>query len=212
MDKGQSQSTRTGGGREIALLVGVLMLVAAGTIATYWVRTRGVEATAEASSPAAPTPATPSRPRVAGPAPSHGEVVHADIYFDLKSTRLRAEAARLLQETAAAMERPETWTVLLQGYADRQGAAGFNRQLAERRATTVKQFLVELGVPDTSIRVVTIGPEGTLCDEPTAECAQLNRRVHLEIRRLTRTSAEPLRPALVVGDTLDTTAGRGERQ
>ena len=110
------------------------------------------------------------------------------------------------------MDHARAWAVLVQGYADRQGAAAYNRLLAERRAQTVKQFLVELGVPEASIRVVTIGPEGALCDEPAAECQQLNRRVHLEIRKLTRAAAEAARPVLVVGDTLDTTAGRGERQ
>lgn len=206
MGNSQPQATRTGSGREIALLVGVLLLVGVGTVATYWVRSKGVEATAEAAAPAT------ARPRVAAPAPTHAEAVHADIYFDFKSTRLRAEAARLLQDKAAAMEHVHTWAVLVQGYADRQGPAAYNRLLAERRATTVKQFLVELGVPEASIRVVTIGPEGALCDEPTAECQQLNRRVHLEIRKLTRAAAEAVRPVLAVGDTLDTTAGRGERQ
>jgi peptidoglycan-associated lipoprotein len=48
----------------------------------------------------------------------------------------------------------------------------------------VKQFLVELGVSPASVRTVTIGPDGALCDEPSPECRQLDRRVHLEIRRL----------------------------
>jgi outer membrane protein OmpA-like peptidoglycan-associated protein len=149
---------------------------------------------------------------VAAPAPTHAEVVHADVYFDFKSARLRADAARLLQDKAAAMKHAGAWAVLVQGYADRQGPAGYNRILAERRAATVKQFLVELGVPETSIRVVAIGPEGALCDDASAECQQLNRRVHLELRKLGRVSAEPLRPTLAVGDTLDTLAVRGERQ
>jgi outer membrane protein OmpA-like peptidoglycan-associated protein len=106
------------------------------------------------------------------------------------------------------MDQGGTWVVLVQGYADRQGPAEYNRLLAERRATAVKQFLVELGVPEPSIRVVTIGQEGALCDEPSAECQQLNRRVHLEIRKLTHAAAEPVRPVLAVGDTLDTRAGR----
>lgn len=211
MGNSQPQATRTGSGREIALLVGVLLLVGAGTVATYWVRSKA-EASGQGPAKATAEAAAPARPRVAAPAPTHAEAVHADIYFDFKSTRLRAEAARLLQDTAAAMEHAHTWAVLVQGYADRQGPAPYNRLLAERRATTVKQFLVELGVPEASIRVVTIGPEGALCDEPTAECQQLNRRVHLEIRKLTRAAAEAVRPVLVVGDTLDTTAGRGERQ
>ncbi|HEX9818804.1 MAG TPA: OmpA family protein [Methylomirabilota bacterium] len=194
------------------MLVGVLALVAAGTVATYWVRSKA-EASGQGSAQATVEAAAPARPRVAAPAPTPAaEVVHADMYFDFKSTRLRAEAARLLQDQAAVMAHTETWAVLVQGYADRQGPAAYNRLLAERRATTVKQFLVELGVPEASIRVVTIGPEGALCDEPTAECQQLNRRVHLEVRKLTRAAAEPVRPVLAVGDTLDTTAGRGERQ
>jgi len=39
-------------------------------------------------------------------------------------------------------------------------------------------------VPDSSVKVVALGPEAALCDDPGAECQQLNRRVHLEIRRL----------------------------
>jgi len=206
-----SQSQGTGGRREIAMLVGVLLLVAAGSVVTYWSRSEDAEASGQrASAATAPTPApTPaSRPRAVASAPVTGEVVHADVYFDFKSTRLRADAVRLLQEKAALMEHASTWVVLVQGYADRQGPAEYNRLLAERRATVVKQFLVELGVPEPSIKVVTIGQEGALCDEPSPECQQLNRRVHLEIRKLTRAAAEPRRPVLAVGDTLDTLAGR----
>jgi outer membrane protein OmpA-like peptidoglycan-associated protein len=202
-----SQSQRTGSGREIAMLVGVLVLVAAVTVGTYWVRSRDAEASGQP--PVTTTPAP--RPRAVAPAPTTGVVVHADIYFDFKSDRLRAEAVRLLQDKAGQMEHGSTWAVLIQGYADRQGPAEYNRLLAQRRATAVKQFLVELGVPEPSIKVVTIGQEGALCDEPSAECQQLNRRVHLEIRKLARSAAEPVRPRLAVGDTLDTVAGQREQ-
>jgi outer membrane protein OmpA-like peptidoglycan-associated protein len=206
-----SQSQRTGSGREIAMLVGVLVVVAVATVGTYWVRSW--EAEASGQPPATTTPAPASRPRTVAPAPAltTGEVMHADIYFDFKSDRLRAEAVRLLQDKASQMEHASTWGVLIQGYADRQGPAEYNRLLAQRRAAVVKQFLVELGVPEPSIKVVTIGQEGALCDEPSAECQQLNRRVHLEIRKLARSAAEPVRPRLAVGDTLDTLAGRREQ-
>ena len=200
-----SQPQRTGSGREIAMLVGVLVLVAAGSFATYWTRSEDAEASGQpAATTPAPAPTQTPRTRTVSPAPITGEVVHADIYFDFKSTRLRAEAARLLQDKAAQMERTSTWMVLIQGYADIQGPVEYNRQLAQRRAETVKQFLVELGVPDTAIKVVTIGKEGALCDDPSRECQQLNRRVHLEIRKMVRASSLPLRPEIAVGDTLQT--------
>lgn len=202
MGNTEPQATRTGSGREIALLVGVLLLVAAGTVVTYWIRSQSAEAANQAATPA------PARPRTVAPAPTETDVIHADVYFDFKSTRLSAGAVRLLQDKAALLEHTSTWAVLVQGYADRQGPAEYNRTLAQRRATAVKQFLVELGVPEASIKVVTIGQEGSLCDEPSAECQQLNRRVHLEMRKLTRAAAEPVRPKLAVGDTLDTLVGR----
>ena len=195
-------------GREIAFLVAVLAVVAIGMVATYWVRSLNAEAS---NQPAATTSApaeTATRARVVAPAPAlpECEAVHTDIYFDFKSTRLRADAARLLQDKAAQMERTSTWAVLIQGYADIQGPVEYNRLLAQRRAETVKQFLVELGVPETSIKIVTIGKEGALCDDPSRECQQLNRRVHLEIRKMVRAAAAPIRPQLAVGDVLETSS------
>jgi outer membrane protein OmpA-like peptidoglycan-associated protein len=195
-------------GREIAFLVAVLAIVAIGMVATYWVRSRGAEAS---NQPAATTTApaeAPTRARAVAPAPAlpESEAVHTDIYFDFKSTRLRADAARLLQDKVAQMERTSTRAVLIQGYADIQGPVEYNRVLAQRRAESVKQFLVELGVPETFIKIVTIGKEGALCDDPSRECQQLNRRVHLEIRKMIRAAAAPIRPQLAVGDVLETSS------
>ena len=201
----------TGSGKEIALLVGVLLLVGAATLGTYYVRMQGAEASGKTA--AATTPAETPRGRMTAPAPTAtttgAEVVHADVFFDFKSTRLRADAVKLLQDKAAMMERTSTWAVLVQGYTDRQGPAEYNKRLAQQRADAVRQFLVELGVPESSVKTVTIGQEGALCDEPSKECQQLNRRVHLEIRKLAKSATAPVRPALVVGDVLQTTADRG---
>ena len=193
-------------GREIAFLVAVLAVVAIGMVATYWVRSRNAEASNQPAATTSVPAEAPARARVVAPAPAlpESEAVHTDIYFDFKSTRLRADAARLLQDKAAEMERTSTWAVLIQGYADIQGPVEYNRLLAQRRAETVKQFLVELGVPETSIKIVTIGKEGALCDDPSRECQQLNRRVHVEIRKMVRAAAAPLRPQIAVGDVLET--------
>jgi peptidoglycan-associated lipoprotein len=204
---GQGQETRVGSGREIAMLVGVLLLVATTTVVTYWVRSQSAEASSQpGATPAPVTTAAPApHPRVTAPAPTDTDIVHADIYFDFKSTRLRADAVRLLQAQAEKLDHASSWALLVQGYADRQGPPEYNRALAQRRAEAVKQFLVELGVPEPSIKVVTIGQEGALCEDTSSGCRQLNRRVHLEIRKLAKAaSLEPLRPRLMVGDTLET--------
>jgi outer membrane protein OmpA-like peptidoglycan-associated protein len=159
--------------------------------------------TVVSGSTATTTTTTPT-PRATAPAPTGPEPVHADVYFDFKSTRLRADAARLLQEKAALMTSGEPWTVLIQGHTDGQGDPVYNRMLAQRRADVVKQFLVELGVPETSIKAAALGADSALCDDPSAACQQVNRRVHLEFRRLLRTSevlpVEPVRVHLAEAD------------
>ncbi|HEY7518759.1 MAG TPA: OmpA family protein [Methylomirabilota bacterium] len=189
---GTDERQNGGSGREIVMLVGILVLVAVSAVATYWMRSDSVEAAGK-TTPAMSRPAeTPVR--AAAPAPLPMDATHTDVYFDFKSVRLRADAVRTLQERVASMDRESTWGVLVQGYADRQGPAEYNRALALKRAEAVKQFLVELGVPESSVKVATVGADGVLCEDTTKECQQLNRRVHLEIRKLRTATTDAVRP------------------
>ena len=197
----QSNHTKNELLRELVIVIAFLAMLLSGVGALYWMQTRPDEAAAgTAGKPADATPLEAPRPKVTVPT-RDDMVVHADVYFDFKSARLRADAAKMLQEKAATMSRTDTWVVLVTGYADRQGPAVYNKVLAQRRGDTVKQFLVELGVPESSVKVVALGPEATLCDDPGKECQQLNRRVHLEIRRL-----GPVAAAATVSDVTSTGA------
>jgi outer membrane protein OmpA-like peptidoglycan-associated protein len=192
MAETQPQRQEIGGVKELVILVGILLTVVAGAIGTYWVRSQGVEA-AGTSPVTGKATEEPTGPRAVIPAPPAG-VFHADVYFDFKSTRLRADAARVLQETTGRMDLTNAWVVLVQGYADSQGPVEYNRGLAQRRAQMVKRFLVDLGVPETAIKMVTLGQDGALCDDVGKECQELNRRVHLEFRKLA--AAAPAGPAV----------------
>lgn len=225
----QQQGTvgsRDYGLKELGILSAVLVALVAGAVGVYWGSGGGgqvnagvamepsepaAQVTGEGTPPTAPAVLTdPAAPQVveASPAthavqvPAEQPIVHADIYFDFNRTRLRADSVGLLQDKAALVKTGGTWVMLVQGYADQQGPAEYNRALAQRRATSVKQFLIELGVPEGSIRVVTVGQEGALCDELTAECQQLNRRVHLEMRQLVAApqAQEPSAPAAPPSD------------
>jgi peptidoglycan-associated lipoprotein len=208
----QSTHTKNELLRELVIVIGCLAMLLSGVGALYWMQTRPDEASAgtavtPAGKPADAKPLETPRPKLTVPTPD-GVVVHADVYFDFKSARLRADAAKMLQDKAATMTLTDTWAVLVTGYADRQGPPVYNKVLAQRRADTVKQFLVELGVPESSVKVVALGPEATLCDDPGKECQQLNRRVHLEIRRLGPVAAvsTPTAPVTPVSTTSATSA------
>jgi outer membrane protein OmpA-like peptidoglycan-associated protein len=112
------------------------------------------------------------------------ESVHADIYFDFGKTRLRADAIEILQQQAQILKQDGHWAVLIQGYTDRHGSVEYNKMLALRRGESVKQFLTELGIPADSMKVVSLGQDAAICDDPTPTCTRLNRRVHLELVKL----------------------------
>ena len=159
-----------------------------------------IPATAVMPEPASIVPAAvmhqDATPADAGP-------FHADVYFDFGKSRLRADATATLQQQAERIKQAGHWAVLIQGYTDQHGPAEYNRTLALRRGDAVKQFLVELGIPPTSVKVVSLGKDASLCDDPTPACRRLNRRVHLEIVKL----ESPALPVAVTpaGDEMDTT-------
>ena len=181
--------------KDVAILFLSALALAGVGIGAYWSAwSPGISAAQPAGRASGSVPAAGPRPvaKPSAPASPIAAAVHADVFFDVNRSRLRADAVSTLQEHAARIrEEGGTWRVLVQGYADGQGGAAYNLSLAQRRAEAVRQFLVELGVPEAAIRVLTIGQGGTLCEEATPECQQLNRRVHLEMRRLAPTPAGP---------------------
>lgn len=176
--------------RDVIILVATSLAMAALVVSACWV------AWSFGAAPSEPPPSTAPRPELPAPRPTGlrvrtaaTEAIHVDVFFGVKQTRLSAEAVAVLQDTAARIrEEGGTWRVLVQGHADGQGAASYNLALAQRRAEAVRQFLVELGLAGDDIRVVTIGQAGTLCDDSTPACQQINRRVHLEVRRMVQAS------------------------
>jgi peptidoglycan-associated lipoprotein len=187
---GRGMEPRGDGMKTVVVLIGSLMMLIAVVGGIVWTSAeRKVAVDSPPVRTAAPVVTVETAAAVA-PAPA---AFHDDIYFDFKSARLRADAVTVLQKHAGLLTQDSGWMVVVQGYADRNGPPVYNRTLAERRVESVKKFLVELGVPDTSIRVVTIGQDAFLCDDPGPECQRLNRRVHLEMRRLALpTAATPV--------------------
>jgi peptidoglycan-associated lipoprotein len=112
------------------------------------------------------------------------DVVHDDIFFEINRKGLTDDGKAALQRHAAFLKNESDWGVLVQGYTDQQGSMSFNRILGLKRAETVKQHLMSLGVPEAAIRTVSLGEEGALCIDSSDTCRRTNRRVHLELRRI----------------------------
>src|SRR5206468_4762227 len=109
-------------------------------------------------------------------------IIHTDLYFEVARKGLTDEAKTLLQEQAMLLKSDGNLGVLVQGYTDQQGSAGYNMKLGLKRAETVKVELINAGVGEHQIKAVSLGKDGVLCTDNSDVCRQTNRRVQLEIR------------------------------
>ena len=109
-------------------------------------------------------------------------IAHTDLYFEIGRKGLTDEARKLLEAQASALKQDANLGVLVQGYTDQQGSAGYNLKLGMKRAESVKAELIAAGVAEHQIKTVSLGKAGVLCIDMSDVCRQMNRRVHLEIR------------------------------
>ncbi len=104
-----------------------------------------------------------------------------DAYFDYDKSDIREDARNQLQQNADALKtilQQVTGTVVIEGHCDERGSAEYNLGLGDRRSTSARDFLVQLGVPADRLRVVSYGKERPQCTESNESCWQKNRRAH----------------------------------
>ncbi len=68
--------------------------------------------------------------------------------------------------------------VLIEGHCDERGTVDYNLELGKRRAQAVKDYLVDLGIAESRIHIVSYGKERPFCKESEPSCWRQNRRGH----------------------------------
>jgi peptidoglycan-associated lipoprotein len=127
----------------------------------------------------------PILPNQIVPASSYkSDSINTDIYFEVGRKGLTDDAKAILATQADLAKNDPDLGILVQGYTDRQGSISYNNKLGLMRAEKVKEYLVGQGVSDQAIKVVSLGKDGALCLDNSDVCRNMNRRVHLEIRKI----------------------------
>jgi peptidoglycan-associated lipoprotein len=101
-----------------------------------------------------------------------------DVFFDYDQSSIRTDARPALQKNADWLKRWAATQITVEGHCDVRGSSEYNLALGSRRADSVKQYLVSLGVPPTRITVVSKGKEQPFCNDETETCWAQNRRGH----------------------------------
>jgi peptidoglycan-associated lipoprotein len=105
-----------------------------------------------------------------------------DVFFDYDQMLIRRDAISLLEQNAKVLlKRYANREILIQGHCDERGTEAYNLILGERRATAVKNYLVNLGVAPSQLRVLSLGKSQPFCQKRTISCFRQNRRAHFVI-------------------------------
>jgi peptidoglycan-associated lipoprotein len=102
-----------------------------------------------------------------------------DVHFEFDRYNLTTEARSILAEDARALEAAPTVPVVIEGHCDERGTIEYNLALGEKRASAVKEYLVQYGLDDSRLRTVSYGEERPLDPAATEEAWAKNRRAHL---------------------------------
>ena len=105
-----------------------------------------------------------------------------DVYFEYDSATLTSEAMALLKEKAQWLQDNPTARALIEGHCDERGSNEYNLALGDRRAGSVKTFLVNLGISPSRLSTVSYGEERPVDPGKTEAAYARNRRAHFVIQ------------------------------
>lgn len=140
---------------------------------------------------AAPSPAlVESKPAAAAATPDHpfGDKTPAQaldeamkialdtVYFEFDSSALTTPAHANLKELAKALKFNKGVRLLIEGHCDNRGSNEYNLVLSERRAGSIKEFLVSEGVTAESLEVRGKGEEQPVAEGLDEVAFSKNRR------------------------------------
>ena len=105
----------------------------------------------------------------------------SDILFDSGKSDLKPAAIDNLKKMAEIMKKYPENVLVIKGHTDSTGKADTNRKLSEARAASVRNQLVNGGIPAPTISTLGIGPNEPIGDNKSADGRAQNRRVEIEI-------------------------------
>ncbi|HKJ08510.1 MAG TPA: OmpA family protein [Gammaproteobacteria bacterium] len=119
----------------------------------------------------------------------------ADAYFGFDKAELNPQGKQKLDRIAQALRNAHSPSIQIVGHADRIGPAGYNQKLSMQRAQSVKDYLVQQGVPADTIQVSAVGSSqpAVTCEgkrgQALIQCLSPNRRTDVEF-----SAFEPVQP------------------
>ncbi len=98
------------------------------------------------------------------------------VFFDFDKFSLDAEDRGTLDRQSAWLKANPSVTITVEGHADERGTREYNLALGERRANSVKDYLISLGVNPARVKTISYGKERPVAVGSTNAAWAQNRR------------------------------------
>ena len=126
--------------------------------------------------PATPVPDAPPAPPAAAP-----EARQFVVYFPFDQSILTTDAQAVVQAAANYAMQGQATRIVVVGHTDTSGSSAYNMRLSERRARTVADAMVGLGVSQGALAVDWKGKSDLAVQTPDGVKEPLNRRATIDI-------------------------------
>lgn len=104
-----------------------------------------------------------------------------DIHFEFDSSTLTMEAQLILKKKAEWLQNNPESSSTIEGHCDERGTSEYNLALGDRRATSAKTFLVDLGISASRLTTISYGEERPVDLGKNEDAWAKNRRCHFTI-------------------------------
>lgn len=104
-----------------------------------------------------------------------------DVLFDFNKYTLKPEARERLAKISGILLAYPGLKLQVEGYTDNIGSEEYNQQLSEKRADSVRAYLISQGVSPDSVGAQGFGMSSPVADNTTSHGRQLNRRVDMVV-------------------------------
>lgn len=106
--------------------------------------------------------------------------------FEFDKSVLKAQGKAELDALLLKLKSLNWTTMTVVGHTDSMGPAAYNQGLSERRADSVKSYLVSQGLPAAAIQASGLGESAPLVDNATAVGRAQNRRVEVVVQGIAK--------------------------
>ncbi|TRZ94455.1 LysM peptidoglycan-binding domain-containing protein [bacterium] len=103
------------------------------------------------------------------------------VYFGYDKAVLREDAIRILKSAIGTLKRNPETSILVTGNCDRRGSEAYNEKLGKRRGEAVKSFMLENGIDESRIKIISRGKLDAIARVTDLEGMQKDRNAQFMI-------------------------------